>query len=106
MVFISARQAVSPDGDHIDPRALMRRLHKRRAALTQVKGLKTNRRHFVLNKHVSLRGTVPRHTARWETHSSPCGNDLLLPTWSSSGKLSRDLEVRDHILVRKPTNLI
>jgi len=88
MVFISARQAVSPDGDHIDPLALMCRLHKHRTALTQVKGLKPNRRHFVLNKLVSLRGTVPRHTARWETHSSPCGNDLLLPTWSSSGKHS------------------
>ena len=66
----------------------MRRLHKHRTAVTQVKGLELNRRHFVLNKHVSLRGTVPRHTARWETHSRPCGNDLLLPMWSSSGKHS------------------
>jgi hypothetical protein len=66
----------------------------------------TEQRAHYLNKHISLSGTVPRHTAHWETHSSQCGNDLLLPTWWSSGKQSLvTWTFPVQILVQKPTNL-
>jgi hypothetical protein len=107
MVFISDTQAASPDGVHIDPHSLVRRLHIHRFALTQVTRLKPNRRHILLNKHVSLSGTVPRHTAHWETHSSQCGNDLLFPTWWSNGKHSFAIwRFRFEIWVRKPIHFV